>query len=149
MKTGTISIIILVSVSLCIMISSPADAGTKSPMKAFTIAFLPGFFIHGMGHGYIGDTKMAKILLYTEFASLTTMAVGTALVAAGSTAENVSFDKTDTNPLKSIGTATIALGMIGFTGSWAYDFIKAPALVNKFTPGTSRINLVSLRYRFR
>lgn len=92
----------------------------KSPGAAFAIGFFPGFFIHGLGHYYIGNKGTGSLLLIMELSSV--------LIA--------SRDVGTTNGTIDNGELALArafrfLYLTLFFGSWFYDFIGAPLKAEK------------------
>jgi hypothetical protein len=91
----------------------------KDPGTAFTMAFAPGFFIHGLGHSYIGEKKTFRILLLTEIISISMYGYGFYLFlpsAFGNPDEGNSF----------AGGTLVFTGTFLFFWSWIYDFTVAP-----------------------
>lgn len=88
----------------------------KNPKTCFMIAFFPGFFIHGLGHYYIGKYKTGTILLGTEVLSISSFLIG----AFMGVTQMDSHNKSDTPDV----LGGIGLGL--FFGSWMYDWIGAP-----------------------
>ena len=92
----------------------------KSPGAAFAIGFFPGFFIHGLGHYYIGNEGTGSLLLIMEITSV--------LIAY----RNVGITNgTKDNGEQDLARAFRLLGITLFFGSWAYDFIGAPKKAEK------------------
>jgi len=85
----------------------------KSPTTAFLVAFFPGFFIHGLGHAYIGKGNTTLVLMGIEAVS-----VGLFLAAAIST-----WDDPHAPDLDLLAFSCVII----FLGSWIYDFAAAPA----------------------
>lgn len=83
----------------------------------FFIALIPGFFVHGLGHNYIGDKKTFKILLITEVISLPIIYFS----AIGSSSEQ--FEEGKDIPL---ADAALIVSISAFMISWIYDFVGAP-----------------------
>lgn len=94
----------------------------KEPSMALFYAVIPGIIIHGSGHFYAGETTTGWILVGGEVLSLCllTYAVG---VGIGES----------TNGSTSNGGAEIVSIFAGglFVGSWIYDVIKSPLIVEK------------------
>ena len=89
------------------------------PGTAFSMAFAPGFFIHGLGHSYIGEKKTFRILLLTEIISISMYGYGFYLLlpsAFGNPNEGNSF----------AGGSLAFTGTFLFFWSWIYDFTIAP-----------------------
>jgi len=92
----------------------------KSPTQAFWIAFVPGFFVHGLGHFYIGEYTNATLLFLCEVT-----AMGIAIDTALRQLENrPKFPESD------IAWRTIVVYAL-FFGSWIYDYIAAPIKAKK------------------
>jgi hypothetical protein len=91
----------------------------KEPLTAFAVALFPGFFVHGAGHFYAGDKKMATGLLVAEIASLPFLAV--------SFYDALAQMDGGESPIPQ--TVSISCGLIGtalFLGSWCVDVAAAP-----------------------
>lgn len=93
----------------------------KSPGAVFAIAFFPGFFVHGLGHYYIGETGTGTLLLSAELLS--------GLVFFGAMVSGVGGS--ESRERQDEPRSLACLGMILFFGSWAYDFIGAPKKAEK------------------
>jgi hypothetical protein len=91
--------------------------GEKNAAIAFFYAFVPGFFVHGLGHHYIGDMRTFKILLITEAISLPIIYYS----AIASTADQ--FEEGKDIPL---ADGVLILSISAFLISWIYDFVAAP-----------------------
>jgi hypothetical protein len=89
----------------------------KSATEAFVIASVPGFFIHGLGHYYIGDNKTGGWLLASEGASI--ILFYSALAGLAAHTDCPECHKTGINILG-------CSGLILFFGSWIIDFVDAP-----------------------
>jgi len=83
----------------------------RDPRAVFVIALVPGFFIHGIGHAYIGDNKAALTLLFLEIGSIATLASSLPYLTAQPSALSVSI---------------ISLSVITFLVSWQVDVWRAP-----------------------
>jgi len=90
----------------------------KNPTLAFGLAFVPGFFIHGLGHYYLGDNDTAAMLTAAELFSLLTLYISMGLGIGSTTNGN----NGSTGFYKVIAAFSTAI----FFGSWIYDFIGAP-----------------------
>ena len=91
----------------------------KPLSKTMGVAFavFPGFFVHGTGHFYAKDTKMGLILLGIEVASVTAI-----------TLEGLSrFDSANRQ-----NDALVAVGVVGFFGSWAADILLVSKAVDRY-----------------
>ena len=91
----------------------------KSPAIAFALGFGPGFFIHGLGHYYIGKPKTGNAMFALEIVSTAV------IVYAGPHTLFAGWD----NPGKKNAPGMsflFAAGLITFTGTWVYDFTAAP-----------------------
>jgi hypothetical protein len=88
----------------------------KKPGIAFALAFFPGFFVHGLGHYYIGDKGAGITLTFVELLSF--------LILPGQLWP--SEDDAGKKYSKLIGPGTIL-----FFGSWGYDFIASPIKAEK------------------
>ena len=88
----------------------------KDPTAAFFIGFIPGFFIHGLGHAYIGKGSAAWLLFGIELASL-------GLFTAGA----ITSIKGEDDPEAPDPEPWWLSGYALFLSSWMYDFSAAPA----------------------
>jgi len=84
----------------------------KNPIIAFGVAFVPGFFIHGLGHLYVEKYKTFIILLSIE-------AISTGLYFYRSFRYYNEIEKNDNEIIIFLLLITIWLG------SWVYDIIGA------------------------
>jgi len=94
----------------------------KSPELAFMIAFAPGFFIHGLGHLYVGDYGKATGIFGLEVLSLSIFTLA-AMAGVGG------MDNPDQNE-DAIDAMFIASVLI-FIGSWTWDMAGAPIKAEK------------------
>ena len=94
----------------------------KNPKTAFWLGFGPGFFVHGLGHAYIGKYWTAGGLFMIEALSIAAFAMG----AAAGIAESENNGNSD----KANETFGLAFALL-FLGSWSYDFIGAPKKAKK------------------
>ncbi len=90
----------------------------KRPVAAFLIAAVPGFFVHGLGHYYVGDKRTFKILLVTELISLSLIYASTFY------SYRESFDQSSDNQL---GLSALLVSLSVFIGTWVYDMVAAPS----------------------
>lgn len=93
----------------------------KSPTKAFIIAAIPGFFVHGLGHFYAKKPKTGKILLGIEGAAVLLTTYG--WIGAYS----FSWFDEEAKEKRKIGKVLFYSGITLFAGSWVYDMIAAPS----------------------
>ena len=92
----------------------------KSPGKVFVIAFFPGFFVHGLGHYYVGEIGNGTLLL--GIGLLSSYLLYGAGISQG----------LENNPAGAKEGRTYGLvAAILFFGSWVYDFIGAPQKAEK------------------
>lgn len=91
----------------------------KDPSKAFVIAAGPGFFIHGAGHFYIGENKLAAGLLAAELVALPLFYVA----VAHEMVESEGVSRISPDLALASGLSSIAL----FFGSYLFDVIAAPS----------------------
>lgn len=90
----------------------------KDPNMALFYAAVPGLIIHGAGHFYARKTGTGFILLGCELIG-STLIVGGSLTGWGS-------------PSPSRGGFAVALtGGLIFFGSWIYDMVKSPTIIEK------------------
>ena len=95
----------------------------KSEDTAFLLALLPGFFIHGLGHIYAGDRLTGFALFGIEVVSaLTVVGVGVHGAFGGKTIDS-KFG---------LRNFIFFAGLVGFFGSWVYDFLHADTAVRKY-----------------
>ncbi|MCP4580377.1 MAG: hypothetical protein GY839_02070 [candidate division Zixibacteria bacterium] len=99
-------------------LSTPSE---KDPTVAFVTAFVPGFFIHGLGHYYVGDNSTGTLLLGAEALSISLFAAY--VISEVASSENQDPEKDHTLVL---GSAYVL-----FFSSWIYDFIGAPVKAKK------------------
>lgn len=100
---------------------------TESPTATFAIAFIPGFFVHGLGHYYIGENRKGSLLLGVEGLSILLYLAG----AADRTAST--FAQEDNPKPHYTDDYLLYSGLVLFLSSWAYDFIDAPKEAKKIT----------------
>jgi hypothetical protein len=112
-----------------------ATAGPKDPSKAFLIALLPGSLVHGAGHFYAGKTTTGLLLLGSEL-------LGAAFVLGGT-----STGWGRSSPTRE-GFAVALAGGTLFFGSWIYDMIKSPLIVQKQNRLLEK-NPATLEFRIR
>ncbi len=108
----------------------------KSPFVAFGIAFIPGFFIHGLGHYYAGKPAVGTILLIAGLIGAGILLIGAIIaVAAGAlvgpgviltifTGTPVGIE--EAAEAAKTALAFLNIGGVLFFGSWIYDFIFSP-----------------------
>lgn len=95
----------------------------KSESTAFLLAFVPGFFIHGMGHFYAGDFKTGLILFGLEL-----------LIIPGAAAE-IAYDlaeNKDPDDKGNVAHAAFAVGLAAFFVSWVIDIAHSSVAVEKY-----------------
>ena len=93
------------------------DLKLKNPLIAFVLAFAPGFFLHGLGHIYIGRYTTAIYL--SCFSILGYYGLGSAIDAARAGDDS------------GASTAVLIGSFALFVGSWFYDWLVAPALCER------------------
>jgi hypothetical protein len=91
------------------------DDKSKSPWHAFLVAFLPGSIIRGLGHHYADQHVVGFGLLGAEI-------LGVKLIDDGM---GDWFGPKEGNQTK------LEIGLALFFGSWVFDFVRAPMLVDK------------------
>ncbi len=89
------------------------DDQSKSPWNAFLVAFLPGLIIRGLGHHYADQHVVGFGLLGAEI-------LGVKLIDDGM---GDWFGPKEGNRTK------LDIGLVLFFGSWVFDFVRAPILV--------------------
>ena len=90
----------------------------KEPYKAFLYALVPGAVLHGAGHFYAGKTGTGFLLVGSEL-------VGATLMIAGS---GRGWGR------GYLTTEDVAMELVGgalFFGSWLYDIVRSPLIVDK------------------
>ncbi len=97
-------------------LQTPPSFKGKSPYMAILYAFVPGIIIRGSGHFYAGDRRTGSRLLGAEAAGGLLIAGGFYLGLAGVQTE--------------AGFALLS-GVILFVGSWVYDVVGSPLVVQK------------------
>jgi len=105
-------------------ITEPGDKKykRKNPTLAFGLAFVPGFFIHGLGHYYIGENWTGTKLLAAELVSII-LSFGVAVSGVAS----MDYPK-DSKPNLAIWEISV---LVLFFSSWIYDYIAAPIKAKK------------------
>lgn len=88
----------------------------KDPSLALFYAVIPGLVLHGSGHMYAGEVPTAIILFGCEL-----VGAGVAIMGALSQIEGPSEP----------GQTTVLIGSVVFWGTWIYDFVGSPMVVNK------------------
>ena len=91
------------------------DLHLKSPTKAFLLAVGPGFFIRGAGHFYAGKYRTASYIFLISAASLYGFSV---MDSIGEYPDPASL-------------ALVSVSMLVFIGSWMYDWMIAPAIIDR------------------
>ncbi|HAK97620.1 MAG TPA: hypothetical protein DCM87_22170 [Planctomycetes bacterium] len=102
-----------------------ADFSPKSVILGELIAIFPGIIWHGLGHRYAGDTAKAEEIEQMEALSLLAAGVGTGLVFAGRSNDNLMS-------LQVSGYTVGGIGALGFVGTWLYDIIYTPAAIDRY-----------------
>ena len=94
----------------------------KDPNKAILYAVVPGIVVHGAGHFYAGATTTGWVLLAGEVLSLGIMTYA----AATGFAEAMGGSNSDIDD-----DITAIFGATLFIGTWLYDLIGAPVVVQR------------------
>jgi hypothetical protein len=95
----------------------------KSVFVGELIAIFPGFFVHGLGHRYAGNTEKANEILVMEAYSLLTAGLGGGLLALG--------HSEDAEAVEIAGWVGIGAGGVGFLGTWIYDILFTPGQIEE------------------
>jgi hypothetical protein len=98
--------------------------GEKSVLVGELLAIFPGFFVHGLGHRYAGNTDTADEILTMELYSVLTAGLGGGLVALG--------EGEDAEAVEIAGWVGVGVGGFGFLGTWIYDIVFTPSEVNEY-----------------
>jgi hypothetical protein len=109
---------------------SPEERPRKSVIVAELLAIFPGFFWHGLGHQYAGDTKTAKEIRGVGEWGYILTAIGGGLVVGGYFLDQ-SDDKWDPYALSLYISGGITGGVGGafFLTAWFYDMIDTPRAI--------------------
>ncbi len=111
-------------------------AKLKEPYKAFLYAVVPGVVVHGTGHFYAGKTTTGFLLLGSELVGATLILGGTSTGWGRSSPTREGF--------------TVALiGGTLFFGSWIYDMVKSPLIVQKQNQKLLQGNHADLKFRIK
>ena len=102
-----------------------ADFSPKSVILGELIAIFPGIIWHGLGHRYAGDDKKAQEIEMMEAYSLLAGGIGTGLIFAGRSDDNLTG-------LEYTGYAIGGIGGLGFVGTWLYDIIYTPSAIDRY-----------------
>ncbi len=97
----------------------------KSVVLGELIAIFPGIIWHGLGHRYAGDDKKAQEIEMMEAYSLVAGGIGTGLIFAGRSNENLTG-------LEYTGYTVGGIGGLGFIGTWIYDIIYTPSAIDRY-----------------
>lgn len=120
-------------------------AEKKSAALGVLIAIFPGFFVHGLGHLYAGDTKTFKDLLKEEGYGLLLLAagIGVGLLAIDSDqrardSEGGSrlFHRSSSVISGLLAGLGIVFGAVFFFDSWIRDIIGTPDAIEDVYYGT-------------
>jgi hypothetical protein len=111
----------------------------KEPFKAFIYALGPGAIVHGAGHFYAGETSMGFVLLGSEMVGGVLLLAG---VASGWEGGGNQGPTREGFPIFFAGAAL-------FFGSWIYDMIKSPLIVQQQNQELLKAKQTSLRFRIR
>ena len=108
----------------------------KDPNKAIFYAFIPGIIVHGAGHFYAGERTTGFLLLGSELVGATLILGGTSTGWGRSSPTRKGF--------------TVALiGGTLFFGSWIYDIVKSPLVVQKQNQKLLQANHTQLKFEIR
>jgi hypothetical protein len=111
----------------------------KDPSKAFIYALVPGAVVHGAGHFYAGKTNTGLILLGSEM-------LGGVLMLTGAVS---GWGGRGGNGPTAEGFVVAFAGGALFFGSWIYDMIKSPLIVQRQNRELNQEKQTSLRFRIR
>ncbi len=104
------------------------EFSSRSVILGELIAIFPGIIWHGLGHRYAGDVRKAEEIEQMEALSLLAAGVGTGLVFAGRSDDNLVG-------LEVSGYTLGGLGALGFVGTWLYDIIYTPSAIERYNRG--------------
>jgi hypothetical protein len=96
----------------------PDSLKLKNPNTALLIAVVPGVVVHGAGHFYARKPLTGLVLLTAEVAGLIFWLRGH-LIASGWSSSKESME----------GDVIIGMGL--FFGSWIYDIVRAPKIIEE------------------
>ncbi|MCJ7497692.1 MAG: hypothetical protein MUO78_06115, partial [candidate division Zixibacteria bacterium] len=97
--------------------TQPDSLKLKNPNTALFYAAIPGFFVHGAGHFYANKPEIGSLLFISGMLGLGVYLKGS-MTGLGENA-------------KTNGGTLMATGAILFLGSWIYDMIKAPQIIEE------------------
>jgi hypothetical protein len=109
----------------------------KEPFKVFIYALVPGAIVHGAGHFYAGKTSMGFVLLGSEMVGGVIM-FSVAISGLG-----------ETKYTTAEGFVVAFAGGVLFFGSWIYDMIKSPLIVQQQNQELLQGKQTSLRLGIR
>lgn len=109
----------------------------KDPNKAILYAVFPGFFVHGAGHFYGGDSRTGSLLLSTEALDFIFL-----LGYPGWVVEELFGDMPEF-----MRSAYFSLGIapVLFFGSWYYDIFNSPQAVKDYNEKLQMKNRMGLK----
>ena len=85
------------------------------------LAVFPGFIIHGLGHFYAEDFLTGSVLLTLGLVTYPAFRYGFFALGLG-----------EAEGKATIRHAVLVVAVIGFLGSWIYDFMHADVAVRKY-----------------
>ncbi len=88
----------------------------RNPYMAIFYSFVPGIIVHGSGHFYAGDARTGTRLLGAEAAGGLLIVGGFFLGLAG---------------VQTTAGFAVLSGAVLFVGSWVYDVVRSPLVVQK------------------
>src|SRR5262245_55062378 len=113
------ALILLLSLSSCAGgpagVTEGGEPARKSALAGELLAFFPGFFVHGLGHRYAGNSEKADEILAMELYSFLPMGLGGVLYGLGRSE--------DAEAVKIAGLVGIGVGAVPFLGTWIYDLV--------------------------
>ncbi|RME02365.1 MAG: hypothetical protein D6805_10190 [Planctomycetota bacterium] len=117
------------------IVGEDIPSSKKSPFWAVMLSIFPGFLWHGLGHRYGGDRERALLLEQLEVYSLGSASFAAGLYFVGK--ETKVLGKGERQELFFYAGAVFfgVLGILIFLGTWFYDILYAPKVVQGYNAG--------------